>query len=136
MRHRKRLRSAARSGFGIIGLAFLVLGIGYPAVPAALGQMAKPGVSSQGVPQQEANEINQSQVPQPQKSAKGEEKVRPAFKNIKDETATYVFLGWIWASIFVLIYFLRQKIKEVDRLYKSRFFNPPRPPQGDSPSRP
>ena len=48
----------------------------------------------------------------------------PAPENIKEGTAIYVFLGWMWLSVAVLIYFLRLKIKEVDRLYWSKFFSP------------
>jgi hypothetical protein len=52
-----------------------------------------------------------------------EEKLIPSPKNIKEGTAIYVFLGWMWLSIFVLIYILRLKIKEIDRLYKIKFFS-------------
>jgi len=51
------------------------------------------------------------------------EKIIPSPKNIKEGTAIYVFAGWMWLSIFVLIYILRLKIKEVDRLYKIKFFS-------------
>jgi len=51
-----------------------------------------------------------------------EEKIIPSPKNIKQGTAIYVFIGWIWLAIFVLIYILRLKIKEVDRLYRLKFF--------------
>jgi hypothetical protein len=52
-----------------------------------------------------------------------EEKLIPSPKNIKEGTAIYVFLGWMWLSIFVLIYILRLKIKEVDRLFRLKFFS-------------
>ncbi|MCJ7580616.1 MAG: hypothetical protein MUP98_08785 [Candidatus Aminicenantes bacterium] len=42
--------------------------------------------------------------------------------DIKQATAIYVFLGWIWLSIGILIFFLRLKIKEVDRLHDLGFF--------------
>jgi hypothetical protein len=45
-------------------------------------------------------------------------------RNIKERTAVYVFLGWMWGSVAVLVYFLSLKIKEADRLYSSRFFFP------------
>ena len=50
------------------------------------------------------------------------EKIIPGPKDIRERTGIYVFLGWLWLSIFVLIYFLRYKIKEVDRLYQMEFF--------------
>ncbi|MEW5900116.1 MAG: hypothetical protein AB1715_01495 [Acidobacteriota bacterium] len=52
------------------------------------------------------------------------EKIIGAPRNIKERTGIYVFLGWMWAAIGALIYFLRLKITEVDRLYASRFFAP------------
>jgi len=52
-----------------------------------------------------------------------EEKIIPSPKNIKEGAAIYVFLGWMWLSIFVLIYILRLKIMEVDRLYRLKFFS-------------
>jgi hypothetical protein len=51
------------------------------------------------------------------------ERIVPAPSDIKQATAIYVFLGWIWLSIGVLIFFLRQKIKEVDRLHRLGFFS-------------
>ncbi|MGB8951964.1 MAG: hypothetical protein WCC06_04780 [Candidatus Aminicenantales bacterium] len=53
----------------------------------------------------------------------GPEEVVSAPKDIKERTAIYVFLGWMWVSIFVLIYFLRLKIKEADRVYRLKFFS-------------
>lgn len=52
------------------------------------------------------------------------EKIVSGPQNIKESTAIYVFLGWMWVSIAVLIYFLRLKIKEADRLYVVKFFFP------------
>lgn len=51
------------------------------------------------------------------------ETIVPAAKDIKQATAIYVFLGWIWLSIGILIFFLRQKIKEADRLYDLGYFS-------------
>ncbi|MBN1223560.1 MAG: hypothetical protein JXB23_09940 [Candidatus Aminicenantes bacterium] len=47
----------------------------------------------------------------------------PAPKDIKEATAIYVFLGWMWLSILVLIYFLRLKVKETDRIHELKFFS-------------
>lgn len=60
-----------------------------------------------------------------QKSSAGlekEEKIVPSAGNIKQKTAIYVFLSWVWLAILVLIYFIRLKIKEVDRLYRLGYF--------------
>ena len=52
-----------------------------------------------------------------------EDVIKPAPKDIREAVGIYVFLGWIWLSIFVLIYILRQKIQEVDRIYRLKFFS-------------
>ncbi len=51
------------------------------------------------------------------------ETIVPGPKDVKQATAIYVFLGWIWLSIGILIFFLRLKIKEVDRLHRLGFFS-------------
>jgi hypothetical protein len=51
------------------------------------------------------------------------EKVIPAAKNIREKTAIYVFVAWLWAAIFVLIYIVRLEIKESDRLLDLKFFH-------------
>jgi hypothetical protein len=61
----------------------------------------------------------------PEAQAKAQpEKIVPAPQNIKESSRIYVFLGWMWACVAVLIYFLRLKIKEADRLYGIKFFSP------------
>jgi cytochrome b6 len=44
------------------------------------------------------------------------DKIVAAPQNIKESTAIFIFLGWIWLSVAVLTYLLRLKIKETDRL--------------------
>ncbi len=51
-----------------------------------------------------------------------EEEIHAGPKDIKEEIGTYVFLGWLWLSIFVMIYLLRQKIREIDRLHSYKYF--------------
>jgi hypothetical protein len=51
------------------------------------------------------------------------EKIIGAPQDIKQNTGIWVFVVWMWISIFVLVYFLRLKIKEADRLYRLRFFS-------------
>ncbi len=51
------------------------------------------------------------------------ETIVPGPKDIKQATAIYVFLGWIWLSIGILIFFIRMKIKEVDRLHLLGYFS-------------
>ncbi len=51
------------------------------------------------------------------------EKIIASPQNIKEETGIFVFVGWMWLSIFVLIFFLCLKIRESDRLFRLRFFS-------------
>jgi hypothetical protein len=69
-----------------------------------------------------AQQPEQSPETQPEKE-ETEDVIKPAPKDIKEALGIYVFLGWIWLSIFVLIYILRQKIKEVDRIYRLKYFS-------------
>jgi len=50
------------------------------------------------------------------------EKIFAAPQNIKERTAVYVFVAWLWAAIFVLVYILRLEIKEADRLLELKFY--------------
>jgi hypothetical protein len=50
------------------------------------------------------------------------DKIVAAPQNIKERTAIFVFVGWLWAAIFVLIYILRLEIKEADRLLDLKFY--------------
>jgi hypothetical protein len=70
---------------------------------------------AQQVTQEEQEEIIQAK--------EGQEKIIPSPQNIKESTGIYVFVAWMWISIFVLIYILRLKIREVDRLLKLRFLS-------------
>jgi len=56
------------------------------------------------------------------KKATEEKTVTPSPKSIKEKTAIFVFIGWMWLSIVVLIFILRAKIREVDRLNLIKFF--------------
>lgn len=71
------------------------------------------GFSQQGTLEEQSSK-NQKEESQ--------EKIIPSPKNIKERTIIYVLLGWMWLSILVLIYFLRLKVKEVDRLHLLNFF--------------
>ena len=51
------------------------------------------------------------------------ETIVPGPKDLRQATAIYVFLGWIWLSIGILIFLLLMKIREVDRLHKLGFFS-------------
>jgi len=51
------------------------------------------------------------------------EKIVASPQNIKEETGIFVFVGWMWLSICVLVFFLRLKIREADRLFRLKFFS-------------
>ena len=68
----------------------------------------------------------ESSSPQEKQEDRFEDEVEtivPAPKDITEASAIYIFLGWIWLSIGILIFFLRLKIKEVDRLHELGFFS-------------
>jgi len=50
------------------------------------------------------------------------ERIFAAPRNIRERTAIYVFVAWLWAAIIVLIYLLRLEIKEADRLLDLKFY--------------
>jgi hypothetical protein len=70
---------------------------------------------AQQVTQEEQEEIIQAK--------ENQEKIIPSPQNIKESTGIYVFAAWMWIAIFVLIYILRLKVREVDRLLKLRFLS-------------
>lgn len=66
-----------------------------------------------------AQQVNQEKTVSAQEEVS--EKIVPGPQGIKESTGIYVFIAWVWLAILVLIYFLRLKIKEVDRLLEIRF---------------
>lgn len=97
--------TSARPSFLFLAFFFLFLfaWIGTPYCPAQ--QDAEQAVTSDPQEKQEP------------------EKIIGAPQDIKQKTGVWVFFAWMWVSILVLIYFLRLKIKEADRLYRLRFFS-------------
>ena len=63
---------------------------------------------------------------QAQQEETAETAIHPSPQDIKERTAIYVFLIWIWSIIIVLIYVLRKKIMEADRLHKLAYFDSPK----------
>jgi hypothetical protein len=121
MRKSRKIQAPALLVFGILGLSLLAHVSGETVSPPIQAQPKKQAQSAS--PQ--AAPGGQTQEKQSVENAKGSDKIVPAFRNIKERTAAYVFLGWIWVAVCVLIYILRQKVKEVDRLYKAKFFDLP-----------
>ncbi|OHB78548.1 MAG: hypothetical protein A2W31_07580 [Planctomycetes bacterium RBG_16_64_10] len=48
--------------------------------------------------------------------------------DVRAKTELYLFLGWMWILIFIVLYVLRQKAKQADDLVRYRFFDEPEPP--------
>ncbi|UCE42504.1 MAG: hypothetical protein JSV17_05980 [Candidatus Aminicenantes bacterium] len=67
-------------------------------------------------------EAEQSVTSNPQEKQEPE-KIIGAPQDAKQKMGIWVFVGWMWISVLVLIFFLRLKIKEVDRLCQLRFFS-------------
>lgn len=76
-------------------------------------------------------------APAAKKPAKKEvirtEPIVPAFSGIREETAVYVFYAWLWLSIVIMLYFLRLWVKEADRVYKAKYYEPEESPRKDNP---
>ncbi len=68
-------------------------------------------------------QVGQKEKTETTKEFEEQNKVVPGPKNIKESTGIYVFVSWMWLSIAVLIFFLKLKIKEVDRLFELRYLS-------------
>lgn len=67
-------------------------------------------------------DVAQAQTSTPQEKEEPE-KIVGAPQDAKQKTGILVFIAWMWISVFVIVYFLRLKIKEADRLYRLRFYS-------------
>ncbi len=48
--------------------------------------------------------------------------IHPTFLSPREKSGTYVFICWTWLSIGVLLYVLRLKIKEADRVFLAGYY--------------
>jgi hypothetical protein len=105
--------------------------------PPASGPQVKVEVKAAAPPAAGKQEAKPAAKPA---AKKGEEKrtetIVPAYSDIRQRSATFVFYVWLWFSIAVLIYFLRQWIKEADRVYKAKYYEPEESPRKDNPMAP
>jgi hypothetical protein len=105
--------------------------------PAAPGPQAKAEVKTDAAPATARQEAKPAAKPA---AKKGEEKrtelVVPAYSDIRQRSAVIVFYVWLWFSIAILIYFLRQWIKEADRVYKAKYYEPEESPRKGNPMAP
>jgi hypothetical protein len=68
-----------------------------------------------------AQQVAQEEKTEMTKEHESQDKIVSGPKDIKESTGIYVFVSWMWLAIVVLIYFLKLKIKEVDRLFEIRY---------------
>jgi len=45
-------------------------------------------------------------------------------KNIREKSAIFVFLAWLWLTIGILIYVLALEIREADRIHSLNYYHP------------
>jgi len=83
-----------------------------------LGTLAVPsaGAAARGTPQAAAS----TSAPE----TKTGEVHRPPLAP-RDRMGIYVFLAWLWMSIIILIFFLRDKIRESDRVFRAGLYQTP-----------
>lgn len=67
-------------------------------------------------------DVTPAQTSTPQEKEEPE-KIVGTPQDAKQKIGIWVFVAWMWISVFVIIYFLRLKIKEADRLYRLRFYS-------------
>lgn len=61
-----------------------------------------------------------------QQEEAAEKIIHPGPDTIKEKTGITVFLIWIWIIIFVLVYILRKKVTQADRMHKLSYYDSPK----------
>jgi|WetSurMetagenome_2_1015567.scaffolds.fasta_scaffold247186_3 hypothetical protein len=100
---------------------------------APSGAQAQGGAASAPSATMAAPQPAPAKKPAKKAPEKRTETIVPAFSGIKEQTAVYVFYGWLWLSIVVLIYFVRLWVKESDRVYHAKYYEPVESPRKDNP---
>jgi hypothetical protein len=87
------------------------------------GEPAVQPTAPQAAPAKAAAKVKAPPVP---------EIIHPAYASLKEKTAVLVFLAWLWLIVGILVWLLRMKIREADRVYGLKFYpapkDAPRPP--------
>jgi hypothetical protein len=118
-------------------LSPLAASAGKASAPHAGGPQAKPETKAGATPQAPSPAAQPAAKPAAKKGeVKRTEPIVPAYSDIKQRTAVIVFFVWLWFSIAVLAYFLRQWIKEADRVYKAKYYEPEESPRKGNPMAP
>jgi len=106
-------------------------------IPALLQAGAQ--TPPQTAPKPAANTVAKAPVPKtgPQtvskvKAPSAPVTIHPAFADLKEKTGVIVFLAWLWLIVGILVWLLRMKIREADRVHALRFYpaskDAPQPP--------
>ena len=89
----------------------------------ALLSAASPQAAPQAAPAKTTAKVKAPPTP---------ETIHPAFADLKEKTAVLVFLAWLWLIVGILVWLLRMKIREADRVHALRFYpaskDAPQPP--------
>ena len=95
----------------------------------AAAQVAPPRTAAPqpAVPQPAPEKAKAETKPEAKAEAKAET-IQPAPKNIKEKSAVYVFLVWLWLTIGSLIYVFALKIREADRIFSLHYYQPRKSP--------
>jgi beta-lactamase regulating signal transducer with metallopeptidase domain len=48
--------------------------------------------------------------------------IYPVYSSLKEKTAVLVFLAWLWVVVGILVWLLRMKIREADRVHGLKFY--------------
>jgi hypothetical protein len=95
----------------------LVLTLALAIVLPALLSAASPQAAPQAAPAKTAAKVKAPPAP---------EIIHPAFASLKEKTAVLVFLAWLWIIVAILVWLLRMKIREADRVYSLKFYPDPK----------
>ncbi len=83
-------------------------------------------LSAQAAPQTNAAQANPQAAPaKPAAKPKTPAEpvtITPAYSSLKEKTAVLVFLAWLWVIVAVLVWLLRMKIREADRVHGLKFY--------------
>jgi hypothetical protein len=73
-------------------------------------------------PARTAPQSTAAAAPQAAQKPAQETEVQPAPLSPRDQTSLYVFLACLWFAIAFLLYFLRLRIREADRVFKTGLY--------------
>jgi hypothetical protein len=88
------------------------------------------GLRAQAAPQQVAPPKDAPAAkasPSPNPATPSQEAV-PGPRTPKERMGVYVFMAWLWVAIIVLVFILRAKVREADRLFETGYFRE-KPPE-------